>query len=204
MASTTNLLDTSPNAFIAKSNNKGTSNAEGSAFGSETGAQLGLNFQPSEYSVLCCRGKDSVNYSGNRRFRMVSSMYVEKYSQADTKAAKSAIVSDIITEIRQAGGNFCKYINGAWFEVGDHYAREKVSSLLRNLLHKQYRSSNKSKTAMRRARKQSKKPAGQKLVDGTEDSEDDSTLSSSCWGSSIDCLELEHSPDYDFFDMDVF
>jgi hypothetical protein len=130
-------------------------------------------------------------------------MYVDKYSLADTKAAKSVIVSEIIAAIRQAGGNFCRHKRGVWFEVGDNYAREKVSALLRDLLHSQYRSSNKSKTAIRKARKQSLKPLYQTLVDGTGDS-DDSSLSSSCWGCSKDALVLEHSPGYDFFDIDVF
>jgi hypothetical protein len=144
-----------------------------------------------------------VNHIGNRRFRIIASMYVEKYSRADTKAAKSVIVSEIITAIRQAGGNFCRHKRGVWFEVGDNYAREKVSALLRDLLHSQYRSSNKSKTASRKARKQSLKPSGQTLVDGTGDS-DDSSLSSSCWGYSKEVLVLEHSPEYDFFDIEVF
>jgi hypothetical protein len=167
------------------------------------GEKLGVDFQPSDYSVLCSRGKDSVNHIGNRRFRIISSMYVEKYSRADTKAAKSLIVSDIINAIRQAGGNFCRHKRGIWFEVGDNYAREKVSALLRDLLHSQYRSSNKSKTAIRKARKQSLKLSDQTLVDGTEDS-DDSSLSSSCWGCSKEVLELDNSPEYDFFDIDVF
>lgn len=130
-------------------------------------------------------------------------MYVEKYSRADTKAAKSVIVFEIITAIRQAGGNFCKHKRGLWFEVGDKYAREKVSALLRDLLHSQYRSSNKSKTALRKARKQSLKPSVQTRVGNTRDS-DDSSLSSSCWESSKDDLLLEHSPEYDFFDIYVF
>jgi hypothetical protein len=131
-------------------------------------------------------------------------MHVEKYSRANSKAAKSVIVSEIITAIRQAGGNFCRVKRGKWFEVGDQYAREKVSALLRDLLHTQYRSSNKSKTAIRKARKQSKnKPSGQMLAEGTEDS-DDSSLSSSCWGSNKDSLGFDDSLVYDFFDIDVF
>jgi hypothetical protein len=133
-------------------------------------------------------------------------MYVEKYSQADSKAAKSIIVSDIITSIRQVGGNFCKYKKGAWFEVGEHYAREKVSALLRDLLHTQYRSSNKAKSARRRARCQNKKhgnqESGPQLPDDTGDS-DDSSLSSACWGSGKNSPVLDSLQDV-FFDIDVF
>jgi hypothetical protein len=204
MAATTNVSDPSPDASASQSSIKRSSSAKPSPSCSKTGAQLGADFQPSDYSVLCCRGKDSVNHVGNRRFRILASMYVEKYSQAESKAAKSVIVSEIITAIRKTGGNFCKLKRGTWFEVGEHYAREKVSALLRDLLHTQYRSSNKSKIAIRRARKQRQnQQPGQKLVDGAADS-DDSSLSSSCWGSSKDYLGLEHSPEYDFFDIDVF
>jgi hypothetical protein len=221
MASTTSLSDHSPDASVSQisinnlsdhasdaslfqSSIKQASSPEPSTSGSKTGAQLGLEVQPSEYSVLCCRGRDSVNHVGNRRFRIISSMHVEKYSRANSKAAKSVIVSEIITAIRQAGGNFCRVKRGKWFEVGDQYAREKVSALLRDLLHTQYRSSNKSKTAIRKARKQSKnKPSGQMLAEGTEDS-DDSSLSSSCWGSNKDSLGFDDSLVYDFFDIDVF
>jgi hypothetical protein len=203
MASTTNLSNESHDASGPQSSVKQASPPKSSVAGSTTGEKLGVDFQPSDYSVLCCRGKESVNHIGNRRFRIISSMYVQRYSRADTKAAKSVIVSEIITAIRQAGGNFCRHKRGIWFEVGDNYAREKVSALLRDLLHSQYRSSNKSKTAFRKARKQSLKPSGRTLVDGTGDS-DDSSLSSSCWGCSMDTLVLEHSPEYDFFDIDVF
>jgi hypothetical protein len=204
-SSINNLSEHSSNASLAQSSIKQESAPEPSTSGSKTGAQLGLDFQPSDYSVLCSRGRDSVNHVGNRRFRIISSMYVEKYSRSSSKAAKSVIVSEIITAIRQAGGNFCRVKRGKWFEVGDHYAREKVSALLRDLLHTQYRSSNKSKTASRKARKQKKdKPSSQKLAEGTGVDSDDSSLSSSCWGSDKDSLGFNNSQGHDFFDIDVF
>jgi hypothetical protein len=204
MASTTKLSNDCPDASVPKSSVKQTTPPKPSIADSKTEAQLSVDFQPSDYSVLCSRGKDSDNHIGNRRFRELTSTYVERYSQAVSKAAKSVIVSEIITAIHKAGGSFCKHKRGAWFELGEHYAREKVSALFRDLLHTQYRSSNKSKIAIRRARKRSQKQhSGQTLVNGTEDS-DDSSQSSSCWGSSKDYLGGEHSPGFDFFDIDVF
>jgi hypothetical protein len=205
MGSTTNLFDTIPDACMPTRNNKGICDLERSASGSNTGAQLGADFQPSDYSVLFCRGKDSANHVGNLRFQSICSTYVERYSRTDSKPAKSGIVSEIITAIRQGGGNFFKHKQDAWFEVEDQHVRIKVSAVLRNMLHYEYRSSNKSKTAIRRAsREQSKnKLSGQKLIDGTGDS-DDSSLSSSCWGDSNDILRFQHSPGFDFFDIDVF
>jgi hypothetical protein len=141
-----------------------------------------VDFQPSDFSVVCGRGRDSFNHVGNRRFRILASMFIERYSRADSKAAKSAIVSEIIEVIRQADGNFCQLKKGKWFEVADHHAREKVSALLRDLLHTQYRSSAKAKIARRKTvrseiRKQ-KKQSGPNPVDETPHSDDSSTSSS--------------------------
>jgi hypothetical protein len=110
--------------------------------------------------------------------------------------------------IRQADGNFCIYKKGAWCEVGERYAREKVTALLRDLLHTQYRSSNKAKSARRRVRNQKKKQESQQssqqqLLDDTGPS-DDSSVSSSCWGSSKDSLLIDYSLEHDFFDIEVF
>jgi hypothetical protein len=174
--------------------------------------ELRVGFQPCDYSVVCGRGKDSFNHAGNRRFRILADMFIEEYSKADTKAAKSAIVSKILGVIRQAGGLFCKYESGAWFEVGEHCAREKVSALLRDLLHTQYRSSAKAKLDRRQetVKKQKQKPnqnlqSDHKQVVGTEVSDDSSTTSTS-WGRSNDPLGLDCwlKESDDFFEIDVF
>jgi hypothetical protein len=169
-----------------------------------------MDFQPFYYSVVCGRGKHSCNHVGNRRFRILASMFIETYSEADSKAAKSAIVSEILAVIRQAGGNFYKYGKGAWFEVGDHCAREKVSALLRDLLHTQYRSSAKAKLGRRLKTVRKQKPgqnsqSGLKQIKGTEGSDDCSTTSS-CWGISENSLGFEYwlEESDDFFDIDVF
>jgi hypothetical protein len=205
MASLSNHLDQSPDAaLVSQIKSQGTSKSEPPASDSKKErSQLRSDFQPSNYSVICGRvqGKASCNHVGNRRLRIIAGMSIESYSQTSRKTAKTAIVSRIIAVIRQAGGHFCEYKRGTWFEVGDIFAREKVGTLMRDLLHSQYRSSNKSKTAIRRARKQSQdEQPGQKLVDGTENS-DDSSTTSSCGESNKDFLELEHSPKNDLFDM---
>jgi hypothetical protein len=217
-----NHFDSSASALISQTaNNKRTFSPELSSSGSKT-SQLE---QLSDYSVVCGRGKDSFNHVGNRRFRVLASMFIGRYSDADSKTAKSAIVSEIVGVIRQAGGNFCKYGKGAWFEVGDHHAREKVSALLRDLLHTQYRSSAKAKLDRRqktvKTKKQHKntKSSGQKQVEETDDSDDssakqvegsedsdDSSTTSSCWGKSKNSLGFEYWLEEadDFFDIDVF
>jgi hypothetical protein len=172
-------------------------------------SQLGADFQPSKLSVICGRGKSSYDHTGNHHLRMLASAFVADYSQAGRKLAKSSIVGYIVAVIRQGGGAFCKYEKGAWFEVGDYYAREKVSAFFRDRLHNDYRSSAKAKTALRRARAAEQNETqpqqyGQQLLDVTGHSDDSSMVSSSWSGSSKDSLGFDHSVEVDFFDIDVF
>jgi hypothetical protein len=206
---TSQRFDPSPDAIALQVSNVRKSTSEPLAFSFKIGrSRLGADFEPSNHSVICGRGKDNYNHVGNQRFRILTRMFLERYSQS--KSAKSAIVSHIVATIRLEGGDFCRYEKGAsaWFEVGDHWAREKVSALLRDLLHTKYRSSSKAKIARRRARKQSIKQIelfDQQLVEGIEDSDDCSSISSLCWGSSMDSLGGESALEDGLgFDIDVF
>jgi hypothetical protein len=158
-------------------------------------SQLGVDFRPSEYSVICGKGKASYDHAGNHRLRMLTSMFLEKYAMTDCKRHKSSIALDIVVMTRKSGGCFCKYEQGAWFEVGDHFAREKVSAMFRDMLHTQYRSSAKAKTARRRVQIKRKKARAQQhshqLIKATEH-RDDSPLSSTFSGSSTDSLGFDY------------
>jgi hypothetical protein len=205
-----NLFDHSPDHVPVQANKKRTHASKLSRTGR---SQLGVDFQPSDHSVICGRGRQH-NHEGNRRFRALASVFVERYSQADSKTTKAAIVFDILTMIREAGGHFCKLEKGTWFEVGDRCARGKVSAYFRDMLHTQYRSSAKAKTSRRSILNRKRTQAqlhGQQLVDGIgEHSWDDASSmlsmssSSSCSGSSTDSLGFDHSLEIDFFDIDVF
>ncbi len=198
-----------PGTFASPMNNQRRFSSATSASGSEE-SRLRVGFQPCDYSVVCGQGKHSFNHVGNRRFRTFARVFIERYSQAESKGAKSAIVSEIIAVIRHAGGNLCKFKTGAWFEVGDRCARGKVSSLLRDLLHTQYRSSAKAKRDRRlntgkKQKRHHNSQSGQNQGEGTEDSDDCSTTSS-CWGISENSLGFEYwlEESDDFFDIDVF
>jgi hypothetical protein len=183
------------------------STPKASVVGSKEGSQPAA--RPSEYSIICGRGKGTLNHAGNRRFRDLTSTFIERYSRADSKAAKSVIVSTILDVIHQADGDFCQLKRGVWVKTGDHYAREKVSALLRDFLHTKYRSSAKAKVARRKADKTGngketqEQQSDQKLVDDTPHS-DESSNTSSCWGSTKDSLGFEYWLEDDFFETDVF
>jgi hypothetical protein len=199
----------SPGAFASQTKNyQQTFSSEPSAFPSKK-AQLQVKLEPSDYSVVCGRGLETFNHVGNRRFRILIRKSIERYSQADTRTAKSVIVSEIIALIRRAGGIFCKYKKGVWLEVGPRHAREKVGASLRDLLHTQYRSSSKARAGRQRNRKTLKQQQNQnrlserKRVDDSQPL-DDSSTTSSCWGRSKDSLGFEYWLEEKYFEIDVF
>jgi hypothetical protein len=160
-------------------------------------SQLGDDFTPSRFSVICGRGKDSYDHVGNHHFRELASMFVARYSRASSKADKSEIVSDMVGIIHQADGIFCKFEKGAWFKVGDHYAREKAGALLRDMVQTQQSSSSPSSSPpvvkakqVKKAKKAEAKVVrpkiqkemktqnqqyGQQLIDATSGHSNDST-----------------------------
>jgi hypothetical protein len=210
-----NHFDSSPGAFASQTNKHWrTSTSEPSTSESSASRQkkprLPVEFPTSDYSVVCGRGKDSFDHVGNHRFRILAKLSIERYSNADSRTEKSAIVSEIIAVIHQAGGIFCNFKKGEWCEVGDHQAREKVSSLMRDLLHTQYRSSAKAKVD-RRTSMTMKQNQNQNQVQDQQSSQkrvdsDDCSTTSSSWGTSENSLGFEYwlEEPADFFEIDVF
>jgi hypothetical protein len=121
------------------------------------GTPLPADFVPGNYDVVCAKGKAVANHVGNRRFRVICRMHLDKYSSATTKQEKSRIVSDIVDTIRRSSGKggFVKLdpLTGIWRLVSDHHCREKVGQTLRDALHTKYSSSTKAKKRRRQAEK---------------------------------------------------
>ena len=150
-----------------------------------TGSKMTLlpeDFVPLPYSVLFGRGKKCTNACGNRRLRIICTMYLARYAKVmDNKDEKSEIVSEIYSTVKEACRNnaglgaFIRNIDGRWYEVEMTVAREKISQFLRDLLHTKYRSSMKSKIANRRQRR----------IESTRKSSIVSTESNSSTGSDI-------------------
>jgi len=146
------------------------------------------DFQPASYHVLCGRGKECFESVGNRRFRLIVQMNLERYSQSRSKSDKSHIVGEIVDIIRESGGGFVAKDkkSGRWIEISDAMAREKVGALFRDFLHSQYRSSAKSKTARRRANRiQQARTLEPKMVKIIDYEDDDCTVATECSNSSM-------------------
>jgi hypothetical protein len=84
--------------------------------------------------VLCGRDKVSHAHTGNKHFRRVIETFREVYQKADCRDQKTNITCSVIAKIHSYGGRFLKLNEdtGVWEEVGDQYAREKVSHALRS------------------------------------------------------------------------
>ena len=84
--------------------------------------------------VLCGRDKLSYAHVGNKRFRQIIAINREAYQTAPSRENKTSITCDIGNMVREYGGRILKVddATGEWVEVGDSYAREKVSHALRS------------------------------------------------------------------------
>jgi hypothetical protein len=113
---------------------------------------LPIHFHPGPFDVICARGQEAKNHSGNKFYRCLVRRALERYSKATNKYEKTLIVSEIVDEVRarSPGGGFVKRgQDGRYCEVGDHLAREKVGQNLRDSLSSQYKSSTKAKRRRR-------------------------------------------------------
>ena len=112
---------------------------------------LPLDYVPSPYDVVCGTGKDARRHEGNKVFQQTLQSYIGKYSATGCKLEKSLLISEIMNSVRNrpSEGGFIKRIGERWYSLGTHLSREKVSQGLRDLLHKQYRSSNRAKKRRR-------------------------------------------------------
>uniref|UniRef100_A0A7S0F790 DUF6824 domain-containing protein n=1 Tax=Craspedostauros australis TaxID=1486917 RepID=A0A7S0F790_9STRA len=109
-------------------------------------------FEPGPFDVICARGKDAREHVGNRRMRLTVDVSLDRYRAASTKHEKSNIVWHIVDTVRAQSpeGGFVKFANGGWYEVGDHWAREKIGQSFRDRLHMDYKSSSRAKSVRKR------------------------------------------------------
>ena len=133
------------------------------------------DFTPSPMAVLLGRGKMCLVAKGNANLKQLVKKYSKEYSQTSNKQEKSILVSriiDMIYEHDDGGGcasitttdgddddtnvhMFLKFDEHKerWWEVSTTDAREKISSLFRDSLAGEYKSSVKSKVAKRKAQR---------------------------------------------------
>ncbi|CAB9498158.1 Nitrilase family, member 2 [Seminavis robusta] len=119
--------------------------------------RLSKSFRPGPFDVICARGKDAYEHSGNQRFRALIELHRAEYAAvSNCKYLKSKIVSKVVATVRSAspeGGFVKRGMDGVWFEVGDRAAKEKCGQSFRDRNPNLYSSSTKAKAIVRQQRR---------------------------------------------------
>lgn len=117
------------------------------------------SFRPHVYTVILGRGKLNDNI-GNRRLKIMIDIELHNYEKAKSRREKSYVVTRVMDTFQSACemGAFVRQENRKWFEVPDQEAREKISTMFRDKLSHQYKSSTSNKMQRRRQRRATKKP----------------------------------------------
>jgi len=163
-------------------------------------------FEPSQYDVLCGRGRTCKLWKGNLEYRKLVTDNLEAYSAAKSRLDKGAILNCIIDQVRQRSpdGGFVKKdpMTGRWYEVGDFLAREKTSQYFRDALHEQYSSSAQAKYNRRKSEEARKRASTTKQNDSPiarRVSENEATSRVSYWESTtrqVSTISVTNTPDF--------
>lgn len=100
-------------------------------------AFLGGHYLPSDWDVICGRGRHSYKHVGNRRFRVIIAINLQRYINANSQFEKAVVVNSIVDQIRENSplGGFVKQDSqGDWYEIGSKMARHKVGHAFRDCM----------------------------------------------------------------------
>lgn len=99
--------------------------------------QLPSDFQPTEFDIICGRGKGHYNRPGCKRLREIIRGFIPAYLAAKNKVDKSAVISRILDAVKSQNNSTTRFVKckkGAWYEIGDDQAREKVGHTMRETI----------------------------------------------------------------------
>ena len=85
------------------------------------------------FDVLSGRDKQSFNHIGNRRFRVVIGMNLQRYLDAKSRYERSEMILSFVRELRgNANMRFIKRRGSKYIELNEKQSREKVGHALRD------------------------------------------------------------------------
>jgi hypothetical protein len=89
--------------------------------------ELGESYELKVSDIICgARGcGKAFKHPGNVRLRVAAEIRLSSYCQAQNKKEKTAILQDIVKDLRESGGRFVTFHHGVWHEVGDQQAQNK-------------------------------------------------------------------------------
>lgn len=87
------------------------------------------------YDVICGRGSVAFNNIGNRRFRVLISMNVDRYNNSEGRHRKGLFIGSLVHTFRHTiGAGFFKLKDGQLIELTERQIRQKVGHALRDVL----------------------------------------------------------------------
>lgn len=179
--------------------------------------ELPIDWEPSQYSVFCGRGRGIYNAIGNQRFRVLVGSYLQHYVDAHRQPAKSRIVKKVLNIMREIcpEGAFIKFQNDRYYEVSEKVAHDKCSCTFRDLLNSRAKSASKTAQQVLQRKAEAKKNivyrmprqvSASDLDDGgADDDEEEESISPSVAGSFYDvdtCSAVSIEDDNDGNDAD--
>jgi len=147
-----------PPTALSSSVSPSSSSTSSSSQASSTASKI----TPTDSTVVIGKGSLPKKAPGNRKLREMVRDRVQEYAQANSKIAKSSIVTDIYFTIeescRKEGSPtpFVRYDRNGYSKISETLGREKITSTFRDCLSDRYRSSSKNKVARRRLENQKK------------------------------------------------
>mmetsp|Transcript_31919 Transcript_31919/g.66619 ORF Transcript_31919/g.66619 Transcript_31919/m.66619 type:complete len:278 (-) Transcript_31919:77-910(-) len=91
-----------------------------------------VGVDPRENDILCSKDKSFANHPGNLVFRDRIDSMTQRYLQCRSKTEKMQMTKDIVSFLSNSYcARFLKIENGAWVQITNQAARDKVSHALR-------------------------------------------------------------------------
>lgn len=95
---------------------------------------VGKNAGLQPFDVICGKCSLAFNNVGNRRFRVVIGMHVQRYIEAPTRSDKSRVIASVVKIFQEEiGATFVKQKEGRFVPVPDKIVRQKVGHALRDM-----------------------------------------------------------------------
>lgn len=140
-------------------------NTPASSFSNHQGGNVIHEFSP--YDVMCGRHKAAFNNIGNRRFRVTVSLSLARYVSAATRKDKSIVIKSVAALVRSTGGRFVHCRKGAWVELTEKQAHDKVGHALRDMAMAASKQGEAASTASTRTGTSSSKNTPNQVSQGT-------------------------------------
>jgi len=87
------------------------------------------------YDVICGKGRVAFNNIGNRRFRILITINIDRYNEAEGRHRKGLFIGSLVrTFLKDIGARFFKLKEGELIELTEVQIRQKVGHALRDVL----------------------------------------------------------------------